>query len=88
MQKYSCFYRSETLEPDEFGPFYLADEVDDEIARLRKAIVWAMRASASLSLELGRVYYERGYRVEFSPWDGTDESLIETLCRLAQQERE
>lgn len=71
---------------DPTGDYYDADEVDAEIARLRKALVW----SAGRNLEVtgmgeGRRWFFRDTigRTEF---DGTDAFLIETLCRLAEGE--
>ena len=84
MRRYQCYYRQETLEPDEFGSFYLVEEVDAEIARLRKALVKA----AFCCMHVGNDYvtWVEGLEARVVDFDGTDDSLIETLCRLAEGE--
>lgn len=72
-------------------------ERDAEIARLRKALVWAVKHDAKYRLNTrrfidedngGRVAYHTApsWKASFIECDGADESLIETLCRLAEGE--
>ena len=66
-------------------------ERDAEIAQLRKALVWATRNGVQFfDRSIGFDWHcdERGeyvFRHE-EPHDGTDQSLIETLCKLAEGE--
>jgi hypothetical protein len=65
---------------------------DAEIARLRKAVVFAVQSDMEILIpdfHEGRIRWtDRDGVRRFERWDGTDGSLIETLCRLAQQEGE
>lgn len=65
-----------------------------EIARLRKALVWAARHGVFLNAEMSDVSPVLGYwpdarfggEPELDLCPGTDASLIDVLCRLAEGE--
>lgn len=71
----------------------LADR-DAEIARLRKALVWAARHGVFLNAEMSDVSPVLGYwpdarfggEPELDLCPGTDASLIDVLCRLVEGE--
>lgn len=75
------------LDEDDDGDYVRFDDASAEIARLRKALVWAVKHGAT----------EDEWSVRMLTWfvcedyfkaehDGTEASLIETLCRLAEEE--
>ncbi len=70
-------------------PWDQLEKTEAEIARLRKALLWATQHAELTSKGTG---YANTYlvidAVRTIEVDGTDESLIETLCRLAEQEGE
>ncbi len=58
----------------------------ERIARLEKALVWAMRNRVMLGFRAYADVRAIGWVDGVLNWDGTDESLIETLCWLAEGE--
>lgn len=67
------------------GLKHFIGEQTDEIGRLRKALLWSVREGARFDGH-GAIEYDWGWNDRrVINCDGTDESLIETLCRLAQE---
>ena len=66
---------------------YRIATLESEIARLRKALVLSVRHRDQIVSGTGGrvVHWHRFEKSGFAEFDGTDESLIETLCRLAQE---